>query len=39
MLSCRELVTNGLKAAWATGSDQPISLTLSAGSTVLAIEA
>jgi anti-sigma regulatory factor (Ser/Thr protein kinase) len=33
-----ELVTNGLKAAWATGSDQPISLTLSAGSAVLAIE-
>jgi anti-sigma regulatory factor (Ser/Thr protein kinase) len=33
-----ELVTNGLKAAWATGSGQPISLTLSAGSAVLAIE-
>jgi anti-sigma regulatory factor (Ser/Thr protein kinase) len=33
-----ELVTNGLKAAWATGSNQPLSLTLSAGSAVLAIE-
>jgi anti-sigma regulatory factor (Ser/Thr protein kinase) len=33
-----ELVTNGLKAAWATGSRQPIALTLSAGSAVLAIE-
>jgi anti-sigma regulatory factor (Ser/Thr protein kinase) len=32
------LVTNGLKAAWATGCIQPISLTLSASGTVLAIE-
>ena len=33
-----ELVTNGLKAAWATHSDPPISLTLSASGNVLAIE-
>ena len=33
-----ELVTNSLKAAWATGCNQPISLILSASSTVLAIE-
>lgn len=33
-----ELVTNSLQAVWATGSDKPISLTLSAGSAVVAIE-
>jgi anti-sigma regulatory factor (Ser/Thr protein kinase) len=33
-----ELVTNGLKAAWATHCDPPISLTLSASGNVLAIE-
>jgi anti-sigma regulatory factor (Ser/Thr protein kinase) len=33
-----ELVTNGMKAALAIGFNQPVSLTLSAGSEVLVIE-
>ena len=33
-----ELATNGLKAAWATGCNPPISLTMSVSGTVVAIE-
>jgi anti-sigma regulatory factor (Ser/Thr protein kinase) len=33
-----ELATNGLKAAWATRCNPPISLTMSVGDTVVAIE-
>jgi anti-sigma regulatory factor (Ser/Thr protein kinase) len=33
-----EMVTNGLKAVWATDCNQPVSLVLSASRTLLAIE-